>query len=62
MRATAPFARRAALAGTTMMSGFAVDITQAVPDGALVEIDPTATPPMLRLVPEEDSPDAGSGA
>ena len=30
----------AALADFTMMSGFSVDITQAVPDGALVEVDP----------------------
>ncbi|MBW4091801.1 MAG: DUF126 domain-containing protein [Proteobacteria bacterium] len=52
----------AALAGTTMMSGFAVDITKAVPDGALVELDPTATPPVLRLVPEASSPDVGPGA
>ena len=40
----------AALAGMTLMSGFAVDITQVVPDGALVELDPTASPPVLRLV------------
>ena len=40
----------AALAGTTMMSGFTVDITQAVPDGALVELDPTAPTPVLRLL------------
>lgn len=42
----------AALAGTTMMSGFAVDITRAVPDGALVELDPTGTPPLLRILGE----------
>jgi hypothetical protein len=40
----------AALADTTMMSGFDVDITKAVPDGALVEVDPQATPPVLRLI------------
>ncbi len=40
----------AALAGTTMMSGFAVDITLAVPDGALIEIDPTGESPVLRLL------------
>jgi hypothetical protein len=40
----------AALAGITLMSGFAVDITQAVPDGALVELDPTASPPVLRIL------------
>jgi len=30
----------AVLADFTMMSGFGVDITEVVPDGALVEIDP----------------------
>lgn len=39
----------AALAGTTMMSGFSGDITSLVPDGAIVEVDPTATPPVLRI-------------
>jgi predicted aconitase with swiveling domain len=43
----------AALAGTTLMSGFAEDITRAVPDGAHIELDPTATPPVLRIVAEE---------
>ncbi len=36
----------AALADFTMMSGFDVDITTAVQDGALVEIDP----PFLRIL------------
>jgi len=40
----------AALADFTMMSGFAVDITAAVPDGALVEVDPEADPPCLRIL------------
>jgi len=40
----------AALAGITMMSGFDTDITQAVPDGALVELDPEADPPLLRVL------------
>jgi uncharacterized protein len=40
----------AALADATMMSGFQVDITKAVPDGALVEVDAEATPPVLRLI------------
>jgi predicted aconitase with swiveling domain len=40
----------AALANFTMMSGFATDITQAVPDGALVEIDPESDPPCLRIL------------
>jgi uncharacterized protein len=38
----------AALADFTMISGFAVDITLAVPDGALVEVDPESDPPCLR--------------
>ncbi len=40
----------AALANFTMMSGFATDITQAVPDGALVEVDPESDPPCLRIL------------
>jgi hypothetical protein len=40
----------AALADATMMSGFPVDITKAVFDGALVEVDAEATPPVLRLI------------
>jgi len=40
----------AALAGTTMMSGFGTDITLAVPDGALVEVDTEARPPVLRVL------------
>jgi len=40
----------AALAGFTMISGFATDITLAVPDGALVEVDPDAAPPVLRIL------------
>lgn len=40
----------AALADATMMSGFDLDITRAVPDGALVEVDPAARPPVLRVL------------
>jgi predicted aconitase with swiveling domain len=40
----------AAFADATMMSGFEVDITRAVPDGALVEVDAEATPPVLRVL------------
>ena len=40
----------AALAATTLMSGFPVDITGTVPDGALVEVDPTTSPAVLRIV------------
>ena len=41
----------AALADFTMMSGFAIDITGVVPNGALVEVDPESDPPCLRLLP-----------
>jgi predicted aconitase with swiveling domain len=40
----------AALAGFTMISGFDTDITQVVPDGALVEVDPDSDPPCLRIL------------
>jgi len=40
----------AALAGFTMISGFDVDITQTIPNGAMVEVDPTAQPPSIRLL------------
>jgi len=40
----------AALADFTMISGFAVDITQAIPNGAEVEVDPAAERPFVRIV------------
>ena len=40
----------AAFADFTMLSGFDVDITQAVPDGARVIVDPTAERPYLEIV------------
>lgn len=40
----------AAFAGLTLMSGFAEDITVCVPDGALVELDPAAPRPVLRIL------------
>ena len=40
----------AALADFTMISGFTTDITQAIPDGALVEVDPESDPPRLRIL------------
>jgi hypothetical protein len=49
-RANPIMVQGAAFAGFTMMSGFDSDITQAVPNGATVEIDPTASPPSLRIV------------
>jgi uncharacterized protein len=40
----------AALAGFTMLSGFAVDITQAIANGAMVEVVPTATQPFIKVL------------
>ena len=40
----------AALAGFTMISGFDLDITQAIPNGAMVEVDPTGQRPFIRIL------------
>jgi len=40
----------AALADFTMISGFERDITQAIPNGAMVEVDPTGERPFIRIV------------
>jgi predicted aconitase with swiveling domain len=40
----------AAFADFTMISGFELDITQAIPNGALVEVDPTGHQPLIRLL------------
>ena len=40
----------AALADFTMISGFDIDITQAIPNGAMVEVDPTRERPFIRLL------------
>jgi predicted aconitase with swiveling domain len=40
----------AALADFTMISGFDCDITAAIPDGALVEVDPTGERPFIRIL------------
>src|ERR1700719_447378 len=40
----------AALADFTMISGFDVDITQAIPNGAWVEVDPTVERPLIRVL------------
>jgi predicted aconitase with swiveling domain len=40
----------AALADFTMISGFDLDITQAIPNGAMVEVDPTAERPFIPLL------------
>jgi predicted aconitase with swiveling domain len=40
----------AAFADFTMLSGFEFDITRAIPNGALVEVDPTGMRPFIRLL------------
>jgi len=40
----------AALADFTMISGFDLDITQAIPNGAMVEVDPTGERPFIHVV------------
>jgi predicted aconitase with swiveling domain len=40
----------AALADFTMMSGFDLDITKAIANGATVEVDPTAQRPFIRVL------------
>jgi predicted aconitase with swiveling domain len=40
----------AALADFTMISGFDLDITQAIPNGVLVEVDPVGERPFIRIV------------
>lgn len=39
-----------ALADFTMISGFDVDITQAIPNGAVVEVDPLPERPFIRIL------------
>jgi len=40
----------AAFADFTMISGFDCDITEAIPDGAFVEIDPISERPFIRVI------------
>jgi predicted aconitase with swiveling domain len=40
----------AAFADFSMISGFDLDITQVIPDGAMVEVAPTAARPFIRLL------------
>jgi len=49
-RANPIMVQGAALADFTMISGFAVDITKAIPNGAEVEVDPNAERPFIRIV------------
>jgi len=39
-----------ALAGMTLISGFDQDITLAIPNGAMVEIEPDGERPFIRVV------------
>jgi predicted aconitase with swiveling domain len=41
-----------AFADFTMISGFDLDITQAIPNGAMVEVEPTAERPFIRVLGE----------
>jgi hypothetical protein len=43
-------AQGAALADFTMISGFDEDITQAIPNGAVVEVDPAGKRPCIRVL------------
>jgi predicted aconitase with swiveling domain len=40
----------AALADFTMISGFDLDITEVVPNGVMVEVDPTGERPFIRVL------------
>ena len=40
----------AALADFTMISGFDIDITQAIPNGVMVEVDPTGARALIRII------------
>jgi hypothetical protein len=40
----------AVLADFTMISGFDLDITEVIPNGAMVEVDPTAERAFIRLL------------
>jgi predicted aconitase with swiveling domain len=52
-RANPIMVQGAALAEFTMISGFDVNITAVIPNGALVEVDAEATPPCLRVLAKE---------
>ena len=48
-RANPIMVQGAALADFTMISGFDCDITKTIPNGAEVEVDPTAERPFIRV-------------
>jgi hypothetical protein len=43
----------AAFAGFTMISSFDLDVTQAIPNGATVEVDPTPPRPFIRVLEDQ---------
>jgi hypothetical protein len=45
----------AAFADFTMISGFDCDITQVIPNGALVVVDPRSEPPAISIVSKSNS-------
>jgi predicted aconitase with swiveling domain len=49
-RANPIMVQGATLAGFTMISDFGLDITKAIPNGAEVEVDPTAERPFIRVL------------
>jgi predicted aconitase with swiveling domain len=49
-RANPIMVQGAALADFTMISGFDLDITKAIPNGAQIEVDPQAERPFIRLL------------
>ena len=49
-RANPIMVQGAALADFTMISGFEVDITKAIPNGADVEVEPNAERPFIRIL------------
>jgi uncharacterized protein len=49
-RANPIMVQGAALADFTMISGFDLDITKAIANGAMVEVDPMAERPLIRVL------------
>jgi len=60
-RANPIMVQGAALADFTMISGFDLDITKAIPNEAEVEVDPAAERPFIRLLPPGPEPARNSG-
>jgi len=60
-RANPIMVQGAALADFTMISGFDLDITKAIPNEAEVEVDPAAERPFIRLLSPGPEPARNSG-